>query len=244
MLGDGPPQLVIPLVSLRASGRGRVRFQSPQLPGHDLAEGRVRKQQLVDQRRPQVGNGRREGGGALPFMPETNPRGDVGAFPEGVHSPMRLLVQRGLPRDRIGTGIANERAGTVPCEKQAFLGKPVVHVLNSIAGNAEYPLRIAGRRQSRTRPQALVQDRILELPEKMARDLSRSRRRHRDLELEEWLHRLIGPLSGWAPRLFRKLALNKRRGAGPTSDGLDLGGPARCVFYLLPLALRLRSASP
>src|SRR3954447_13879393 len=108
MLADGPPQLTVPLVSLRAARGGRVGFQPPQLPCHYLAEGRVRKQPLVDQRRPQVGNGRRRGGGALPFVPEPDPGGDVGALPEGVHAAMVLVVGGRLPRRRIAASGANE----------------------------------------------------------------------------------------------------------------------------------------
>jgi hypothetical protein len=42
----------------------------------------------------------------------------------------------------------------------------------------------------------------------MARDVPRSSRRRRNLELEKWTHRFIGPLGDDVPSFFRKLALH------------------------------------
>ena len=104
----------------------------------------MRKQPLVDQRRTQVRDRRRRGNPSLPFVPEADPRGDVGAFPERIDGAVPLVGRGSGGCRAVWAAIPDEGTRPMFRVEQALLGQAVVDVLGGVAGDAEQPLRVDG----------------------------------------------------------------------------------------------------
>ena len=140
------PKLAVPLVALRAFRTRRCRFQLPQRSGHDLAERRVRKKVLVDERRPQIRNCSAWGGRSMAFLPEADPGTDLGTLPNGVHAPLHGGGPGGRRCAKLRARVTDIGARSVPWTRPTLLAP---------AGRRR-PERCFGMRRGRAARRALT----------------------------------------------------------------------------------------